>query len=129
MKGLHYLIGVVILACVLCGCRTTRIVEVPVVHTEFVRHDSIVRDSIHTIDSVTVVKLGDTIFNTNTKYIYRYKFIQLHDTLSVHDTLTVVREVEKRLTGTQQAFLSLGKVFFLLLITLTFFMIIWLIKR
>jgi hypothetical protein len=100
-----------------------------VVHTEFVRHDSIIHDSIHTIDSVTVVKMGDTIFNTNTKYIYRYKFIQLHDTLSVHDTLTVVREVEKKLTGTQQAFLSLGKVFFLLLITLTFFMIIWLIKR
>ena len=48
MKVLHYLIGVVILACVLCGCRTTRIVEVPVVHTEFIRHDSIVRDSVHT---------------------------------------------------------------------------------
>lgn len=129
MKVLYYIIGVVILAFVLCGCRTTRIVEVPVVHTEFIRHDSIVRDSVHTTDSVLIFKQGDTIFNTKVKYIYRYKFIQLHDTLSVHDTLTVVREVEKRLTGTQQAFLSLGKVFFLLLITLTFFMIIWFIKR
>lgn len=129
MKVLYYIIGMVLLACVLCGCMTTRIVEVPVVHTEFIRHDSIVRDSVHTTDSVLIFKQGDTIFNTKVKYIYRYKSLQLHDTLSVHDTLTVVREVEKMLTGTQQAFLSLGKVFFLLLVTLTFFMIIWLIKR
>lgn len=80
MKVLYYIIGVVLLACVLCGCRTTRIVEVPVVHTEFIRHDSIVRDSVHMTDSVLIFKQGDTIFNTKVKYIYRYKSLQLHDT-------------------------------------------------
>lgn len=129
MKGLYYIIGVVILACVLCGCRTTRIVEVPVVHTEFIRHDSIVRDSVHTTDSVLIFKQGDTIFNTKVKYIYRYKSLQLHDTLAVHDTLTIVKEVEKRLTSMQRAYLALGRTFLVLLITFASFLIIWLFRR
>lgn len=129
MKGLYYIIGVVILSCILCGCRTTRIVEVPVVHTEFIRHDSIVRDSVHTTDSVMIVAMGDTIYNTKTKYIYRYKLINSHDTLAVHDTLTIVREVEKRLSAVQRAYLTLGKVFLFLLMILTASLVIWLFRR
>lgn len=129
MKGLYYIIGVVLLSCILCGCRTTSIVEVPVIHTEFVRHDSIVRDSVHITDSVLIFKQGDTIFNTKVKYIYRYKSLQLHDTLAVHDTLTIVKEVEKRLSSMQRAYMTLGRTFLLLLIICASFLIFWLLRR
>lgn len=129
MKALYYIIGVALLLCILTGCGTTRIVEVPVVHTEFVRHDSVVRDSIHTVDSVMIVAMGDTVYNTKTKYIYRYKLINSHDTLAVHDTLTIVREVEKKLSSMQRAYLTLGKVFLFLLMILTASLVIWLFRR
>lgn len=110
----------------LCCCTSTRIVEVPVVHTEYLRHDSIVHDSIHQLDSVYVEKKGDTIYKEKTRYLYRFLNIYKVDTIKSVDTLTVVKEVEKKLTTRQHALMYLGKIF---LIILFIVIIYWLSKR
>lgn len=120
------LIFIVVLMVMLCCCTSTRIVEVPVVHTEYLRHDSIVHDSIHQLDSVYVEKKGDTIYKEKTRYLYRFLNIYKVDTIKSVDTLTVVKEVEKKLTTRQHALMYLGKIF---LIILFIVIIYWLSKR
>ena len=120
------LIFIVVLMVMLCCCTSTRIVEVPVVHTEYLRHDSIVHDSIHQLDSVYVEKKGDTIYKEKTRYLYRFLNIYKVDTIQSVDTLTVVKEVEKKLTTRQHALMYLGKIFLIILFIVIIF---WLSKR
>lgn len=128
-RYLIYFIGIVVALCVLSGCRTTRIVEVPVVHTEYIRHDSIVRDSIMQLDSVFVLVKGDTVYKEKYKYIYKDKLFILHDTVSSVDTLTVVKEVEKRLSPVQKAYISLGRFFACMLVVVFLWLVAWLMKK
>ena len=117
------------LVCILVGCRSIRYVEVPVVHTEYVRHDSIVRDSIRQLDSVFVLVKGDTVYKEKYKYVYKDKLFILHDTISSVDTLTLVKEVEKRLSPIQKAYISLGRFFACLLIVAVLWLIAWIMKK
>lgn len=129
MKTLSHIFTVFLLVCILVGCRSVRIVEVPVVHTEYIRHDSIVRDSIHQLDSVFVLVKGDTVYKEKYKYIYKDRLFILHDTLSSVDTLTVVKEVEKRLSAVQKAYISLGRFFACLLVVVFLWLVAWLMKK
>ena len=123
MKNFFLIVFIMVL---LCCCTSTRIVEVPVVHTEYIRHDSIVHDSIHQLDSVYVERKGDTIYKEKTRYLYRYRNIYKVDTIQSVDTLTVVREVEKKLSTRQHALMYLGEIF---LIFLFIMFLIWCVKR
>lgn len=65
-----------LLACLLitlCSCTTTRVVEVPKVHTEYIyKSDTLIKtDSIHVKDSVFVQMRGDTLLIEKWKTAYR----------------------------------------------------------
>lgn len=84
---------------ILSGCSTTRYVEVPRVHTEYVRAvDTLLhRDSIHTHDSVFVSVKGDTVSVERWHTRWRDRIIRsVHaDTVLRVDTVTKVITVER----------------------------------
>ena len=86
-------------AIVAVGCSTTRVVEVPRVHTEYVyRTDTFVtRDSIRQTDSVFVQMKGDTLLIERWKTAYRDRthYKVKVDSVTVTDTLTQVIKVNE----------------------------------
>lgn len=86
---------VFILCLFLCGCTTTKYVEVEKVRTDTTYITKWQKDSVWLHDSIMVSEKGDTvrIEKWHTKYIEK----QLHDTLysATHDTIPVICEVEK----------------------------------
>jgi hypothetical protein len=86
---------VFILCLFLCGCTTTKYVEVEKVRTDTTYITKWQKDSVWLHDSIYVSEKGDTIRieKWHTKYIEK----QLHDTLysATHDTIPVICEVEK----------------------------------
>lgn len=100
----HFLLGcgtvfsiivVFILCLFLCGCTTTKYVEVEKVRIDSTYITKHQRDSIWLHDSVFVKDKGDSVWveRWHTKYIEK----QIHDTLvqATHDTIPVICEVEK----------------------------------
>lgn len=98
-----------ILACILIGCcascTTTKYVEVPKVHTEYIhKTDTLIKqDSIHVKDSVFVQMKGDTLLieKWRTAYRDRTRYEVKVDSVLVTDTLTQVIKVNQ-LTHWQQ---------------------------
>lgn len=93
MRGI--LIAVLML--LVMSCTTQRVVEVPV---ERVRTDSVYlaklrRDTVVERDSVVMQIVGDTVYRTHVKYIYKTRL--LRDTVLKQrvDTITKVVTVEK----------------------------------
>lgn len=91
-----------ILACLLialCSCTTTKVVEVPKVHTEYIyKSDTLIKtDSIHVKDSVFVQMKGDTLLIEKWKTAYRdrVRYEVKVDSVMVTDTLTKVVQVNK----------------------------------
>lgn len=70
-----------------CSCTTTKVIEVPKVHTEYIVKNQ--TDSIYLKDSIYVnqYQKGDTIFIENIKYKYLNKWHYHTDTLVVNDTI------------------------------------------
>lgn len=93
--GVFALIVVFLLCLMLCGCTTTKYVEVEKVRTDTTYITKWQKDSVWLHDSIMVSEKGDTIRieKWHTKYIEK----QLHDTLysATHDTIPVICEVEK----------------------------------
>ena len=89
------IIVVFILCLFLCGCTTTKYVEVEKVRIDSTYITKHQRDSIWLHDSVFVKDKGDSVWveRWHTKYIEK----QIHDTLiqATHDTIPVICEVEK----------------------------------
>lgn len=90
----------------LFGCASTKYVEVPKVHTEYVyKSDTLIKqDSIHIKDSVYVQMKGDTLLIEKWKTAYRDRWrVEVKvDSVAVTDTLTQVVKVEKELSHWQQ---------------------------
>lgn len=91
-----------LLACLLitlCSCTTTRVVEVPKVHTEYIyKSDTLIKtDSIHVKDSVFVQMRGDTLLIEKWKTAYRdrIRYEVKVDSVMVTDTLTQVVRVNE----------------------------------
>lgn len=93
MRGL--LIAVLML--LVMSCTTQRVVEVPVerVRTDSVYLTKLQRDTLVERDSVVMQIVGDTVWRTHVKYIYRTRL--LRDTVwrFRRDTVTKVVTVEK----------------------------------
>lgn len=89
----------------LFGCASTKYVEVPKVHTEYVyKSDTLIKkDSVHIKDSVFVKMKGDTLLIEKWKTAYRDRWrVEVKvDSVAVTDTLTNIVEVN-RLTYWQQ---------------------------
>lgn len=77
--------GLLLTALVLCSCRTSKIIEVPIetIKTQYI--DKVKYDSIYSKDSIYIMRSGDTVYNTKTQYIYKYRY--LRDTIQVTDTI------------------------------------------
>lgn len=77
---------------VMChSCCTTKYVEVPKVHTEYiVRTDStLIRDTVLQKDSIRIYTQGDTVYTYKykDKYIVKYLNKYVTDTLLIRDTI------------------------------------------
>ena len=90
---------IIMVCCILMGCRTTRIVTVEKVRTDTLMVLKHTHDSIYMHDSVIVSEKGDTvkIERWHTRYIEREK----HDTIfqATHDTIPKPYPVEKLVTA------------------------------
>lgn len=84
---------------VLFGCASTKYVEVPKVHTEYVyKSDTLIKkDSVHIKDSVFVKMKGDTFFVEKWRIEYkdRWRVEVKVDSVAVTDTLTNIVEVNR----------------------------------
>ena len=106
--GCVFSIIVVFIFCLfLCGCTTTKYVEVEKVRTDTTYITQHQRDSIWMHDSILVREKGDTVWfeKWHTKYIEK----QIHDTLysATHDTIPVICEVEKEVPAQLSAWQKL----------------------
>ena len=95
--GTIFSVMIVLILCLfLCGCTTTKYVEVEKVRTDTTYITQHQRDSIWMHDSILVREKGDTVWfeKWHTKYIEK----QIHDTLykSCTDSIPVICEVEKK---------------------------------
>ena len=123
----------VLLAFVLEGCRTERVVAVPEFHKEVVHQRDTVSsvDSIYVQDSTLVIHRHDTIFITRTRVEFRDRW---RDRLRVdsfiqRDTLTVVKEVEKPPNRWQKLSMRVGNAVLLLLLLAVVGGGVWLLLR
>ncbi len=112
----HFLLGcgtvfsiiiVFILCLFLCGCTTTKYVEVEKVRTDTTYITQHQRDSIWLHDSILVREKGDTVWFE--KWHTKYTEKQIHDTLysAAHDTIPVICEVEKEVPAQLSAWQKL----------------------
>lgn len=117
------IIPLIFLMFIIISCSTTKYVEVPKVHTEYITNtklDSIfIHDSIYNHDSVFIIQKGDTVFKYREKIQYKYlvqnKYIDTSKVVERTDTVTVVKPViqEKevnRLKWWQKLFMIIGAV-------------------
>ena len=133
----HFLLGcgtvfsiivVFILCLFLCGCTTTKYVEVEKVRTDTTYITQHQRDSIWMHDSILVREKGDTVWfeKWHTKYIEK----QIRDTLysATHDTIPVICEVEKevpaQLSSWQKLLIKAGYLALIALIACIIYIII-----
>lgn len=93
MRGL--LIAVLML--LVMSCTTQRIVEVPVerVRTDSVYLTKLQRDTLVERDSVVMQIVGDTVYRTHVKYIYKTRLLRDTVLRLKTDTVTKVVTVEK----------------------------------
>ena len=93
MRGL--LIAVLML--LVMSCTTQRIVEVPVerVRTDSVYLTKLQRDTLVERDSVVMQIVGDTVYRTHVKYIYKTRLLRDTVLRLKTDTVTKIVTVEK----------------------------------
>ena len=127
--GSIFLLYLLALFCLLCGCRQTQ--YVPVVT---ILHDSIYltqthRDSILRYDSVYVADKGDTVWLEKYKYVYRDRWRT--DTLvSVRtDTVSVPVSVEKELSKWQRVKIEAGGYAIVVGALAVLAVIVWLVRK
>ena len=110
-----------------CSCKTTEYVEVPVVHTEYVYKES--KDTAYVRDSVYIkeVQKGDTIRITEYRDRYRFRYITTTDTIVRVDSVAVpypveVVKVDHQQTWLQKTLMNIGLCFI-------FGFVLWLILK
>lgn len=86
------LLLVILLSIILCGCASTKYVEVPVPQVKIEYRDRTSIDTLIQNDSIIIKEKGDTIFLEKYKYLYRTK--EVKDTVNVTDTITTIKTVE-----------------------------------
>lgn len=133
-KGLLWGLLLCLIATLLWGCRTVKLVPVPEYHVR----DSVVlrhtRDSVYLHDSVYVTqyKQGDTVYRVKEKYITRWRNVQqkvvgsVVKTDSIHVPDYLVTEKPQHLTWYERTMMSVGA---FTLLSFTLWLIVTLLKR
>ena len=88
---------IAVLMLLVMSCTTQRIVEVPVerVRTDSVYLTKLQRDTLVERDSVVMQIVGDTVYRTHVKYIYKTRLVRDTVLRLKTDTVTKVVTVEK----------------------------------
>ena len=103
-----FLLYILALVCLLCGCKQVQYVPVETVRLDSIYLTQTLRDSIVRYDSVYVRDKGDTLYVERWKYLYRDK-VRVDTMVSVRvDTLAVPYPVEKRLTRWERMKMEAG---------------------
>lgn len=107
MKYLQVLLPLVVLTFFVNAC-TTRYAPVDNVHIDSVRVVQLQRDTVYEKDSTVIYLLGDTVYLTRYRYVYRDRLVR--DTIykSERDTIINVVEVERSLTHLEALKMSIG---------------------
>lgn len=107
---------------ILCSCKSTKIIEVPVetIKTQYI--DKVKYDSIYSKDSIYIVQKGDTVYNTKMQYVYKYRY--LRDTIQVTDTIPKIVHITEtqyvnRLYSWQKGLMIIGIIPIILIIVYT----------
>ena len=106
------LLTIASLTAVLTGCKQTEYVVVPEYHTDTLRVAQIVTDSVYKHDSIYIHEKGDTVFVERWRTVWQNH--TAHDTVykASVDTIAkpypVIKEVEKKLTKTQNGLMWAG---------------------
>lgn len=127
MYVLVMIVSGLLLLFLICSCKTTEYVEVPVVHTEYVYKES--KDTAYVRDSVYIkeVQKGDTIRITEYRDRYRFRYITTTDTIVRVDSVAVpypveVVKVDHQQTWLQKTLMNIGLCFI-------FGFVLWLILK
>ena len=117
--GSIFLLYLLALFFLLCGCRQTQYVPVVTILHDSIYLTQMQRDSILRYDSVYVADKGDTVWLEKYKYLYRDRW-RVDTLVSVRtDTVSVPYPVERKLTRWERVKMEAGGVaiggFFLLL--------------
>lgn len=109
----------------LCSCKSTKYIQVPVdrVHTEYIdrlKHDSIY---IYDKDSIFIEHKGDTVFLNKYKLKYIYRDVYKRDTIAKVDTITKIQVVEKpvitnKLNQFQKILIATGSIALIILLVI-----------
>lgn len=127
MYVLVMIVSGLLLLFLVCSCKTTEYVEVPVVHTEYVYKES--KDTAYVRDSVYIkeVQEGDTIRITEYRDRYRFRYITTTDTIVRVDSVAVpypveVVKVDHKQTWLQKTLMNIGLCFI-------FGFVLWLVLK
>jgi hypothetical protein len=127
MYVLVMIVSGLLLLFLVCSCKTTEYVEVPVVHTEYVYKES--KDTAYVRDSVYIkeVQKGDTIRITEYRDRYRFRYITTTDTIVRVDSVAVPYPVEAvkvdhKQTWLQKTLMNIGLCFI-------FGFVLWLVLK
>ena len=127
MYVLVMIVSGLLLLFLICSCKTTEYVEVPVVHTEYVYKES--KDTAYVRDSVYIkeVQKGDTIRITEYRDRYRFRYITTTDTIVRVDSVAVpypveVVKVDHQQTWLQKTLMNIGLCFI-------FGFVLWLVLK
>lgn len=122
----------ILITFILVGCKTY--IPVPEYHEVIVnKHDTLMtRDSIYELDSIYIIKSGDTVTTYRTKYVYMDRWrdrVVYRDSLRV-DSVRVPYPVEKKLGLWDRTVLAVAKpIIALVIVALALLLIRYLIRR
>ena len=103
-----FLLYVLALVCLLCGCKQVQYVPVETVRLDSIYLTHTLRDSIVRYDSVFVRDRGNTLYVERWKYLYRDR-VRTDTMVSVRrDTVSVPVPVERKLTRWERMKMEAG---------------------
>ena len=127
--GAIYLLYILALFCLLCGCRQTQYVPVVTILHDSIYLTQMQRDSILRYDSIYVRDAGDTVWLEKYKYLYRDRW-RVDTLVSVRtDTVGVPYPVERKLTRWERVKMEAGGYAIVIGAVLVLVIIGWLVYR
>lgn len=127
--GSIFLLYLLALFCLLCGCRQTQYVPVVTILHDSIYLTQMQRDSILRYDSVYVADKGDTVWLEKYKYLYRDRW-RVDTLVSVRtDTVSVPYPVERKLTRWERVKLEAGGYAIVVGALAVLAVIVWLVMK
>ena len=127
--GSIFLLYLLAVFCLLCGCRQTQYVPVVTILHDSIYLTQMQRDSILRYDSIYVRDAGDTVWLEKYKYLYRDRW-RVDTLVSVRtDTVGVPYPVERKLTRWERVKMEAGGYAIVIGAVLVLVIIGWLVYR